>query len=177
VIVYARAFFVPRHKLALEAATLRQQLAVWKRKQPRPKLHRLDRLFWIYAPPTVAWLGRGPDHYETGNGRVLASGRIPVVLAVAVEVPATGTTQGQRRDSPLDSPHEDGQSKLGVHPGFHGELPQLGFEISAPTVSRYRQRLKRCDDGKAKRWLAVLNNHPRGDRHFLLLHGSTITSA
>ena len=47
VIVYARAFFVPRHKLGLEAAALRQQLAVWKRKQPRPELHRLDRLFWI----------------------------------------------------------------------------------------------------------------------------------
>ena len=47
VIAYVRALLVPRHKLALEAAALRQQLAVWKRKQPRPKLHRLDRLFWI----------------------------------------------------------------------------------------------------------------------------------
>src|SRR5260221_13779019 len=47
VMAYVRALFVPRHKLALEAAALRQQLAVLKRKQPRPKLHRLDRLFWI----------------------------------------------------------------------------------------------------------------------------------
>ena len=47
VIAYIRALFLPRHKLALEAAALRQQLAVLKRKQPRPKLHRLDRLFWI----------------------------------------------------------------------------------------------------------------------------------
>src|SRR5216684_1499955 len=47
VIAYVRALLVPRHKLALEAAALRQQLAVLKRKQPRPKLHRLDRLFWI----------------------------------------------------------------------------------------------------------------------------------
>lgn len=45
-------------------------------------------------------------------------------------------------------------------PRIHGELLQLGFEISEPTVSRYLQRLKRRSDGsKAKRWLAFLNNH------------------
>jgi len=43
---------------------------------------------------------------------------------------------------------------------IHGELLQLGFAISEPTVSRYLQRLKRRRDGnKAKRWLAFLNNH------------------
>src|SRR6476661_10460674 len=45
-VTYIRVFFVPRHKLALEAAALRQQLAVFKRKQPRPRLSRVDRLFW-----------------------------------------------------------------------------------------------------------------------------------
>jgi putative transposase len=47
VVAYLRTLFVPRHKLALEAAALRQQLSVFKRKQPRPKLDPLDRLFWI----------------------------------------------------------------------------------------------------------------------------------
>src|SRR5437773_10061288 len=47
VVAYLRSLFLPRHKLALEAVALRQQLAVFKRKQPRPKLHRLDRLLWI----------------------------------------------------------------------------------------------------------------------------------
>src|SRR5215471_8053992 len=47
VVAYLRALFLPRHKLALEAVALRQQLAVFKRKQPRPKLDRFDRLFWI----------------------------------------------------------------------------------------------------------------------------------
>jgi hypothetical protein len=45
-IAYIRSFFVPRHALALEVAALRQQLAVFKRKQPRPRLNRMDRLFW-----------------------------------------------------------------------------------------------------------------------------------
>ena len=47
VIAYIRAFFLARHKLALEAVALRQQLAVFKRKQPRPQVRRIDRLFWI----------------------------------------------------------------------------------------------------------------------------------
>jgi hypothetical protein len=42
-VAYIRSFFVPRHQLALEAAALRQQLAVFKRKQTHPRLHRLDR--------------------------------------------------------------------------------------------------------------------------------------
>jgi hypothetical protein len=47
IFAYVRALLVSRHKLALEAVALRQQLAVFKRKQSRPKLRRLDRLFWI----------------------------------------------------------------------------------------------------------------------------------
>jgi hypothetical protein len=34
---YLRAFFISRHRLGLEAAALRQQLAVFKRKQSRPR--------------------------------------------------------------------------------------------------------------------------------------------
>src|SRR5262245_5428331 len=45
-------------------------------------------------------------------------------------------------------------------PRIHGELLQLGFEVSEPTVSRYLQRLKRQPDkAKVQRWLAFLQNH------------------
>src|SRR6476659_1102097 len=44
---YWRAFFVGRHRLGLEVAALRQQLVVFKRKQPRPRLCSLDRAFWM----------------------------------------------------------------------------------------------------------------------------------
>ena len=45
-------------------------------------------------------------------------------------------------------------------PRIHGELLQLGFEISEPTVSRYLRSLNGCgEEGRAKRWLAFLNNH------------------
>jgi len=44
---YLRAFVLPRYRLALESVALRQQLAVFKRKQPRPRLNPLDRLLWV----------------------------------------------------------------------------------------------------------------------------------
>jgi transposase InsO family protein len=45
-------------------------------------------------------------------------------------------------------------------PRIHGELLQLGFEVSEPTVSRYLKRLKRRPDkSKVQRWMAFLQNH------------------
>jgi hypothetical protein len=40
-------FFQTRGDTALEIMALRQQLAVLKRKHPRPQLDRLDRIFWV----------------------------------------------------------------------------------------------------------------------------------
>src|SRR5262244_707715 len=34
-------------ELALENLALRQQLAVWKARQPRPRLSAMDRMFWV----------------------------------------------------------------------------------------------------------------------------------
>ena len=34
-------------RIALENAALRQQLTIFKREQPRPRLRHRDRLFWI----------------------------------------------------------------------------------------------------------------------------------
>src|SRR3989441_11220128 len=36
-----------RRELALENLARRQQLAVWKARQPRPRLTEMDRMFWI----------------------------------------------------------------------------------------------------------------------------------
>src|ERR1700730_18729199 len=42
----ARVFFRSRSDTALEVLALRQQVAVLKRKRPRPPLNLLDRFFW-----------------------------------------------------------------------------------------------------------------------------------
>ncbi len=46
-LAYVQTFLATRHHAAMETAALRQQLAVYKRKQSRPKLNRFDRLFWV----------------------------------------------------------------------------------------------------------------------------------
>jgi transposase InsO family protein len=156
---YVRSLFVSRHKLALEAAALRQQLAVFKRKQNRPKLRGLDRLFWIalrslwpgwieslilVKPETVvSWHRAGFRLFwrwrsRSGNpGRPKISGEIrQLIRRMKVDNPGWGA------------------------PRIHGELLRLGCEISEPTVSRYLRRLNRHHDGgKAKRWSAFLDNH------------------
>src|SRR5438445_10198592 len=36
-----------RRELALESLALRQQLSIWKARQPRPRLTEMDRIFWV----------------------------------------------------------------------------------------------------------------------------------
>src|SRR5262245_12890430 len=55
---FISAFFsvFSRHRdLALENLALRQQLAVFKRRHPRPKLRPVDRLFWVWL--STVWAG------------------------------------------------------------------------------------------------------------------------
>src|SRR5229473_2730983 len=141
-IAYVRALFVPRHKLALEAAALRQQLAVWKRKQPRPRLHCLDRLSWIAlrqlwsgwaealiivkSETVVSWHRAGFRLFWRWRSRFHQPGRPQVSAEIRQLI----------RRMKVDNP------SWGA-PRIHGELPQLAFEISKPTVSRYLNRLGR----------------------------------
>jgi hypothetical protein len=53
VLVFCRS----RSDTALEVLALRQQVAVLKRKRPRPKLNSWDRLFWTTLHPSV-FLGK-----------------------------------------------------------------------------------------------------------------------
>jgi putative transposase len=143
----------------MEAAALRQQLAVYKRKQPRPKLHRFDRLFWVVAgriwsdwpealilvkPDTVvSWHRAGYRLFWRWRSRSGGPGRPKIDEEIRRLI------RRMKRENPT----------WGA-PRIHGELLLLGFEISEPTVSRYLQRLKRTpQESKGKQWLAFLNNH------------------
>jgi len=158
-LAYLRAFLVARHRLALEAVALRQQLAVYKRKQPRPKLNRFHRLFWVVVrriwtnwsealilvkPETVvAWHRAGYRLFWKWRSRLQLLGRPKVAEEVRDLI------RRMKRENP----------RWGA-PRIHGELLALGFEISELTVSRYLRRLKRIpEESKASQWLAFLNNH------------------
>ncbi len=44
---FIRALCRPRHEQALVELALRQQLAVYQRTRPRPRLEPVDRAFWV----------------------------------------------------------------------------------------------------------------------------------
>ncbi len=154
---YLRAFLISRHRLGLETAALRQQLVVFKRKQPRPRLCSLDRFFWmalrrfwtgwagaliiVKADTVVSWHRAGFRLFWRLRSRRLGRPRVSEEIRLLI------------RRMKTDNPGWGA-------PRIHGELLQLGFDISEPTVSRYLRGLKRCaGEGKAKRWLAFLHNH------------------
>src|SRR5271163_3053583 len=153
----ARAFH-SRRSIVLENIALRQQLAVLKRRRPRPRLDLLDKLFWVAArrfwsewkqalivvtPETVVrWHRAGFCLYwklisrvRTRVGRRQTSKEIrQLIFRMVAENPTWGA------------------------PRIHGELLMLGFDVSERTISRWMRRAPR-DPEPAKRWLAFLRNH------------------
>ena len=150
--------FRTRRNLLLENLALRQQLAVLKRKRPRPRINAFDKLFWVLAqrlwsqwkqalivvsPETAvrwhragfrmfwAWLSR--HRICLGRKRVSKELR-ELIFKMAAENPTWGA------------------------PRIHGELHMLGFDISERTVSRWVQRAPKKPE-RVERWKAFLKNH------------------
>jgi putative transposase len=152
-------FFLGGHRqLALENLALRQQLAVYKRTAPRPRLGPADRLFWvglarvwtgwrrvlvIVSPDTVLrWQRRRFREYWTRlSGRPRYSGRPPVSAEIAALVRTMASA-----------------NPLWGAPRIHGELLKLGFEISERTVSRLMPRRR---PEASQTWRTFLTNHVR----------------
>src|SRR5882724_974330 len=143
-----------RRELALENLALRQQLAVWKARQPRPRLTEMDRIFWIVfarlwknwrrslqvvRPETVVrWHRRGFRLYWAWKSR-RRWGR-----------PAIGRDlRDLIRQMSCANP-------LWGAPRIHGELLKLGLTVSQATVSKYMVRPRRPP---SQAWRTFLKNH------------------
>src|ERR1700735_4520196 len=83
ILAVIRVFLHSRGDTALEVLALRQQVAVLKRKRPRPVMNSLDRLFWTtlrrFWPP----LDRPPRDREARDRCRVAPCRFPALLALA----------------------------------------------------------------------------------------------
>jgi putative transposase len=149
-------FFRSRSDTALEVLALRQQIAVLKRKRPRPRLDGWDRFFWtalrhfwsrwidvlvIVKPETViGWHRAGFRFYWRWRSRP-RGGRPKIAEEIRVLI---------RR---LANENQDWGA-----PEIHGELQKLGPVVSECTVARYLRRMRRRGDS-AGRWLTFLQNH------------------
>ena len=151
-------FLIGGHRqVALENLALRQQLAVSKRATPRPRLHKMDRLFWvglarlwtgwrqalvIVSPDTVVrWQRRRfRDYWSRLSGRS-RGGRPPVSIEVAALVRTMATA-----------------NPLWRAPRIHGELLKLGIAIAERTVSRLMPKSR---PRPSQAWRTFLANHVR----------------
>jgi hypothetical protein len=142
-------------EVALENLALRQQLTVFKRRCPRPRLRKADRFFWlclsrtwknwrraliIVRPETVvSWHRKGFRLFWTWvsrrkhRGRPEASAEIRALIRkLAAANPFWGA------------------------PRIHGELLKLGIQISERSVSRLLPRNRKPP---SQTWKTFLDNH------------------
>jgi len=151
-----RVFFRSRSDTALEVLALRQQVAVLKRKRPRPHLNALDRLFWtillqlwsrwaeglviVRSKTVVGWHRAGFRWYWRWRSR-----------------PRGGRPKISEEIRRLIRQMAEENAGWGA-PKIHGELQKLGFELSERTVARYLRRIRRRGNS-GQRWLTFLKNH------------------
>ncbi len=76
-----------RRELALENLALRQQLAVWKSREPRPRLTEMDRIFWVLLSRIVDGLAPVAAAGAARDGGRLAPAGISTLLGVEESAP------------------------------------------------------------------------------------------
>jgi transposase InsO family protein len=149
------AFFRSRNEQILVELALRQQLAIYAQRRPRPRITPVDRSFWILLSrfwpgwkdtlifvqpePVVRWHRAGFRLYWRSISK-RGSGRPPVSAELRGLIRRFATENGWGARKVL------------------GELEKLGFTISLATVSRYLPR-KDPDHRQRQRWRTFLRNH------------------
>ena len=147
-----------QRNLLLENLALRQQLAVLKRKHPRPRMGVIDKIFWVFAR---RFWGAWKQSLVLGNPETIvrwhrAGFRLYWKLLSKVRRPI-GRKRTPKEVRELIFRMVAENPTWGA-PRIHGELLILGFDISERTISRWMKRAPR-DPERAKRWLAFLRNH------------------
>ncbi len=143
--------------LLLENLALRQQLAIMKQKNKRPKIRVMDRIFWVLLswiwkdwksvlivvkPETVIrWHRKGFKLFWAYKSRKKGVGR-PLLDSETREL-----IKKMARENPL----------WGA-PRIHGELLKLGHDVHERTVSKIIKRF-RPRKPPSQTWKTFLKNH------------------
>ena len=150
IVAVFRAIFTTKADLMVENLALRQQLNVLRRKVGRPRLRKLDRVFWLWlarswkgwrgslivvTPETVVrWHRQGFKYYWTWKSR--HKGGRPAVA---------------REDRDLIRRMSRANPLWGA-PRIHGELLKLGIDISQATVGKYMVRHRKPPSPTWRAW-------------------------
>jgi transposase InsO family protein len=149
------ALFRSRQNQAIVELALRQQLAIYAHRRPRPRLSRLDRAFWValsqfwprwknalvvVRPETVIrWHREGFRRYWRSIS-VPGPGRPPISEDIRKLIVRMATENHWRARK------------------IRAELSKLGIEVSLATIARYLPKAK-PDPGTQQRWITFLRNH------------------
>src|SRR3979490_1129646 len=150
--------FRGRRKLLLENLALRQQLAVLKRRHPRPRLLAFDKFFWVLA--RRFWSGWKQALIVVSPETVVRWHRSGFALywrAISKARRIVGRKRISKEAKDLIFQMVAENSSWGA-PRIHGELLMLGFDVSERTVSRWMTRGPRAPE-QAKRGLGFLRDH------------------
>jgi len=152
--------FRSRASLVGEILVLRQQLAVLKRRRPRPPLRPIDRAFsiaisrmwsrWadalvIVKPATVvAWHRRGFARFWAWRSRRVGRPALPPEIASLIAEMA--------RDNPLWSRRR-----------IANELAKLGYDVGKDAVATYMPRpTRRPSRPQSPTWATFIRTHAAG---------------
>jgi transposase InsO family protein len=149
------ALFRSRQEQAIVELALRQQLAIYARRQPRPRIAPLDRAFWvalsrfwprwksvlvIVQPDTVVrWHKRRFRAYWSSISTP-GPGRPPISKEIQALIVQMATENRWRAWK------------------IHAELEKLGIWVGLSTISRYLPKAE-PDPGCQQRWKTFLWNH------------------
>ena len=153
--LFLRVWFVTRVHLTVEILALRQQLAVMKRPNKRPKLRPRDRVFWVWLmrlwphwksaliivkPDTVIrWHRQGFRLYWRWKSRTRRPGRPLIKLEVRALI------RKMSKENPT----------WGA-PRIRSELKLLGHDVAESTVAKYMVRHRKPP---SQTWRTFLDNH------------------
>jgi transposase InsO family protein len=144
-------------QLVLENLALRQQIAVYKRLAPRPRLRTMDRLFWVgLARAWTAWWQAlvivSPDTVLRGQRR-----RFREYWAQLSRRPTRGRPCINAEIAALVRKMATANPLWGA-PRIHGELVKLGIDVAERTVSRLMPKRR---PQPSQPWRTFLANHVR----------------
>lgn len=143
--------------LQAENLALRQQLAVYKRKQPKPKISFIDRMFWVcFRKLNSAW---EKCLFIVQPETVVKWHRLGLrsfwrIISRPKTKPGRPRISKELRDLIVKMATENDWGA----PRIHGELIKLGFTVDESTVSTY---MPSCPTPKStvENWKQFLRNH------------------